>query len=53
MNAHQAVLLQNPSTIADVPHFLYYVCDVKGIVEKGWDWQLYDEQYRKFQGACA
>ena len=50
MITFQAILLHKPHKVLNIPHFLYYVIDVKGIAAEGWDWSLYNTKYR---GLCT
>ena len=53
MYTYQAIMMEDEVRAKDVPLFLNYIKDVRGICDEGWDWAFYDEQYRKYRGGCS
>ena len=40
MQTYQSVMMMDDRTDKDVPDFLTYVKDIRGIADEGWDWVL-------------
>ena len=52
MQTYQSVMMMDDRTAKDVPDFLTYIKDVRGIADEGWDWAFYDDEYRKYRASC-
>ncbi len=52
MQTYQSVMMMDERTAKDVPDFLTYIKDVRGIADEGWDWVFYDDEYRKYRASC-